>query len=207
MTTIVKSKSKISRRLGLSIWRNPKDAYNKRSYPPGQHGVTPKRRKSTFGRQLIAKQQLKAYCNLCERGFRKRFKDSERAIGNTMDLFIKNLATKLDVFLFDSGYISDSIFAIKQLISHGFVLVNGRKVNIRGYNLKIGDVVTFKEKLFNIPHVKEYMKASDVGAPPEYIGLDKAKKRVSLLAYPKSLEETRFPVEINMEAIVEFYAR
>ena len=143
--------------MGISIWRNPKDAFNRREYPPGQHGVKMKRRQSTFKRQLVAKQRLKAYCNLPEKPFRRRYKKAEKGRHNTVIAFMQDLATKLDVFLFDAEYPSDSIFAVKQFIGHGFVFVNGIRVTSRGYNLVPGDVVSFSPKLFQIPHVKEHI--------------------------------------------------
>ena len=130
MTKRALSKYKLDRRMGENIWGRPKSPVNKRSYGPGQHGQRRAKKLSDYGTQLQAKQKLKGYYgNITERQFRKYYTDASRRPGDTGENMIGLLETRLDTIVYRSKFVPTP-FAARQLVSHGHVRVNGRKVTI-----------------------------------------------------------------------------
>ena len=145
MTKRLQSKYKINRRLQENLWGRAKSPINKREYRPGQHGQ--KRTKPTdFGIQLYAKQRLKGYYgNITERQFRKIYDEASRRRGDTSENLIGLLERRLDAVVYRMKVVP-TVFAARQFVNHGHVTVNGKRVNIASYMVKIGDVIAVKEK-------------------------------------------------------------
>ena len=147
MSKRLSSKEKISRRLGVNMWGRPKSPYNKREYGPGQHGQSRRRKLSDFGVQLQAKQKLKGYYgNIGERQFRRYYDDAVRRRGDTGQNLIELLERRLDATVYRMKFVP-TVFAARQFINHGHILVNGKKVNVPSYMVKDGDIVEIKEKV------------------------------------------------------------
>src|ERR1700709_631087 len=135
------SKYKIDRRMGENIWGRPKSPVNKRSYGPGQHGQRRAKKLSDYGTQLQAKQKLKGYYgNITERQFRKYYTDAARHPGDTGENMIGLLESRLDTVVYRSKFVPTP-FAARQLVSHGHVRVNGRKVTIASYHVTAKDAI------------------------------------------------------------------
>ena len=133
MTKRANSKYKIDRRMGENIWGRPKSPVNKRSYGPGQHGQRRAKKLSDYGTQLQAKQKLKGYYgNITERQFRKYYTDASRRPGDTGENMIGLLESRLDTVVYRAKFVPTP-FAARQLVSHGHVKVNGRRVTIASY--------------------------------------------------------------------------
>ena len=123
-------KYKIDRRMGENIWGRPKSPFNKRPYAPGQHGQARKSKMSDFGLQLRAKQKLKGYYgNITEKQFRRTYDEATRQRGDASENLIGLLERRLDAIVYRSKFVP-TVFAARQFVNHGHVLVNGKKVNI-----------------------------------------------------------------------------
>jgi small subunit ribosomal protein S4 len=145
MTKRSEAKYKLDRRMGQNIWGRPKSPVNRREYGPGQHGQRRKGKLSDFGVQLRAKQKLKGYyANISERQFHSIYVEASRLKGDTGENLIGLLERRLDAVVYRAKFVS-TIFAARQFINHGHVKVNGRKVNISSYQVKISDVIEVKE--------------------------------------------------------------
>ena len=140
------AKYKIDRAMGENLWGRAKSPVNKRSYGPGQHGQRRKSKVSDFGLQLKAKQKLKGYYgNITEKQFAKTYDEAARRKGNTSENLIGLLESRLDAVVYRAKFVP-TVWAARQFVSHGHVLVNGKKVDIASYRVKPEDVVTVKEK-------------------------------------------------------------
>ena len=127
--------------MGENIWGRPKSPVNRREYGPGQHGQRRKAKLSDFGLQLRAKQKLKGhYGDLTEKQFRRIFSDAERVKGDTGENLIGLLERRLDAVVYRAKFVA-TVFAARQFVNHGHVMVNGKKVNIPSYRVKEGDIV------------------------------------------------------------------
>src|SRR5436190_9458726 len=145
MTKRAQAKHKIDRRMGQNIWGRPKSPVNRREYGPGQHGQRRKGKLSDFGVQLRAKQKLKGYyANISERQFRGIYAEARRLKGDTGAHMIGLLERRLDSVVYRAKFVP-TMFAARQFINHGHVKVNGRRVNIASFRLKVGDLVEVKE--------------------------------------------------------------
>ena len=130
MTKRVSAKNKICRRLGVNLWGRAKNPIVKRDYPPGEHGSKRRRKISDYGQQLQAKQKLKGYYgNVTEKQFRRLYDEASRRRGDTAENMIGLLERRLDMVVFRLNFVP-TIFAARQLVNHGHVLVNGRRVDI-----------------------------------------------------------------------------
>ena len=198
------SKHKIDRRLGVNLWGRAKSPVNAREYGPGQHGQ--RRRKPTdYGVQLMAKQKLKGYYgNIGEKQFRKYYDEAVRRRGDTGQNLIGILECRLDALIYRMKF-APTVFAARQLVNHGHVMVNGRRCNIPSVMIKIGDVVEMKEKSRTIPQVMEAM-ASAERYIPEYLTVDEAKMKGSMNAVPE-LADVPYPVQMEPNLVIEYYSR
>jgi len=125
------AKYKIDRRVGENIWGRPKSPVNKRPFPPGQHGQNRRGKLSDYGTQLRAKQKLKGYYgNITEKQFRRTYKQADSMRGDTSENLIGLLESRLDAVVYRSKFVP-TVFASRQFVNHGHVLVNGKKVNSR----------------------------------------------------------------------------
>ncbi len=146
MTKRTAAKHKIDRRMGENIWGRPKSPVNRREYGPGQHGQRRKAKLSDFGVQLRAKQKLKGYYgDLTEKQFRRIFAEAERLRGDTGEKLVGLLESRLDAFVYRAKFVQ-TVFAARQFVNHGHVMVNGKKVNIPSYRLREGDLVEVRDK-------------------------------------------------------------
>ena len=146
MTKRLNSKHKVDRRLKVNLWGRPKSPFNSRAYGPGQHGQSRTSKLSDYGIQLQAKQKLKAYYgNINERQFRNIYRKAVMLKGDTGENLIGLLERRLDAVVYRAK-LSTTIFSARQLINHGHVKVNGKKVNIGSYALKEEDTVEIRDK-------------------------------------------------------------
>ena len=146
MTKRLKSKHKVDRRLKANIWGRPKSPFNSRAYPPGQHGQNKKGKPTDYGVQLQAKQKLKSYYgNMNERQFRNVYKKAIKKKGDTAENLIGLLERRLDAIVYRAK-LATTIFSARQLINHGHIKVNGKKVNIASYQVKEEDSIEIRDK-------------------------------------------------------------
>jgi small subunit ribosomal protein S4 len=204
MTKRVQSKYKINRRLGVNLWGRPKSPINKREYGPGQHGQ--RRRKPTeFGTQLMAKQKLKGYYgNITERQFRKLYTEANRRKGDTGQNLIELLERRLDAVVYRLKF-APTVFSARQLVNHGHVRVNGKKVDIPSYLVKDGATIELKEKSKEMGAVLEAMQSNERQVP-DYLEIDAKAVKGKFVRGPK-LTDVPYPVQMEPNLVVEFYSR
>jgi small subunit ribosomal protein S4 len=205
MTKRIRAKHKIDRRLSENIWGRPKSPLNKRQSRPGQHGERRVSKLSDFGQQLRAKQKLKGYyANLSERQFSRLYVEASRLKGSTSEHLIGLLERRLDALVYRSKFVP-TVFAARQFVSHGHVTVNGRRVTIPSYRVRIGDVVEVKEKSRQLPLVLEAIKSAERDIP-DYVDVDQNKLSAKLVRIP-ALSDVPYPVTMEPNLVVEFYSR
>jgi small subunit ribosomal protein S4 len=198
------AKYKIDRRMGENIWGRPKSPVNQRSYGPGQHGQRRRQKISDFGLQLRAKQKLKGYYgNLTEKQFAGTYKDAAKKRGNTAETLIGLLESRLDAIVYRAKFVP-TVFASRQFVNHGHVLVNGKRVNIASYRVKTGDVVSVRERSRNMALVLEAIQSSERDVP-DYLEVDGKGLSAKYIRIPE-LSEVPYPVKMEPNLIVEFYA-
>jgi small subunit ribosomal protein S4 len=205
MTKRIRAKHKIDRRLTENIWGRPKSPLNKRQSRPGQHGERRVSKLSDFGQQLRAKQKLKGYyANLSERQFHRLYVEASRAKGSTSEHLIGLLERRLDAIVYRAKFVP-TVFAARQFVSHGHVTVNGRRVTIPSYRVRINDVVEVKEKARQLPLVLEALKSAERDVP-DYVDVDQNKFTAKLTRVP-ALTDVPYPVTMEPNLVVEFYSR
>jgi small subunit ribosomal protein S4 len=206
MTKRLKSKHKIDRRLKVNLWGRPKSPFNSRAYGPGQHGqTTSKKKQSDYGIQLQAKQKLKAYYgNINERQFRNLYKKASMLKGDTSENLIGLLERRLDAVVYRAK-LSTTIFSARQLINHGHVKVNGKKVNISSYQLKEEETIEIRDKSKQLVFI-DVALANKEREVPEYLQVDEKNKKVKLVRTPK-FEEVPYPVVMEPNLVIEYYSR
>ncbi len=204
MSKRVAAKTKICRRLGVNLWGRSKDPLARRNYGPGQHGQ--KRRKlSNYALQLMAKQKLKGYYgDVGERQFRRFYEMAERMRGDTAENLIGLLERRLDMVCYRLNFVP-TIFAARQLVNHGHVRVNGKRVNIPSYLVEEGDVIELTERAKTIPMVIETQQRPERDVP-DYLQLDPKKLKGTFLRVPK-LADVPYPVQMEPNLVIEFYSR
>jgi small subunit ribosomal protein S4 len=199
------TKYKLDRRMGENIWGRPKSPVNRREYGPGQHGQRRKGKLSDFGVQLRAKQKLKGYYgDISEKQFRRTYDEAARRRGDTPDLLIGLLESRLDAMVYRSKFVP-TIFAARQFVNHGHVNVNGKRVNIPSYRLKEGDVVEIREKSKQLALVIEATQLPERDVP-DYLEVDHNKLTSKYVRVP-SLGDVPYPVMMEPNLVVEFYSR
>ncbi len=197
-------KHKIDRRMGENIWGRAKSPINTRNYGPGQHGKMRKTKLSDFGAQLKAKQKLKGYYgNITERQFRKIYAEAARRKGNTAENLIGLLESRLDAICYRAKFVP-SVFAARQLVNHGHVKVNGRRVNIPSFQAKPGDTIELRDKAKSMALVLEAVESGERDTPG-YLEVD-AKGLVARFVRVPELSEVPYPVMMEPNLVVEFYA-
>lgn len=202
MATYRGRKTDICRKVGYDIWGKPKSPAAKRPYPIGQHGPNLKdRRQSEYGEQLLAKQVIRRYYNLLEKQFSNTFEKAQRMPGNTSLNFLRLLELRLSTAVWRLGY-ARSVFQARQMVSHGHIHVNGRLVDIPSYLLKVGDVVTVRDRESS----RGIARAShfEGAAVPAYMEADVPNFSGKIIALP---EREDFPKFFQEQQVVEFYAR
>ena len=205
MTKRLKSKHKVDRRLKVNLWGRPKSPFNSRNTPPGQHGNKRHSRPSDYGIQLQAKQRLKSYYgNINERQFRNFYRKAIKKRGDTVENLIGLLEKRLDIIVYRAKF-ALTVFSSRQLINHGHIKVNGKKVNIPGYQLKEEDTIELKEKSKQLATV-DVSLASKERDVPEYLQLDEKQKKIKYVRTPK-FAEVPYPVLMEPNLVIEYYSR
>ena len=204
MTKRAESKFKINRRLGINLWGRSKSPINKREYGPGQHGQ--RRKKPTdFGTQLMAKQKLKGYYgNISEKQFRRYYEEAVRLHGDSSQYLIELLERRLDAVVYRMK-LAITPFAARQFISHGHIQVNGKRVNIPSYQVKVGDAIEVKEKSKQLAMVLDASQSTERDVP-EYLEVDHRAMKGRFARAPK-LSDVPYPVQMEPNLVVEFYSR
>jgi small subunit ribosomal protein S4 len=198
-------KYKIDRRMGENIWGRPKSPVNRREYGPGQHGQRRKGKLSDFGIQLRAKQKLKGYYgNISEKQFLSIYKEASRIKGDTSENLIGLLESRLEAIIYRAKFAA-TVFASRQFINHGHVLVNGKRVNIPSYRCKVGDVVEVRERSKQLAILIEATQLAERDVP-DYIVADHNKMTATYQSMPQ-LADVPYPVIMEPNLVVEFYSR
>jgi small subunit ribosomal protein S4 len=194
-------KTKIARKFGQAIFGDDK-AFEKRNYPPGQHGNNRRRgKKSEYAIQLMEKQKAKYTYGILERQFRNMFKRATAAQGITGEVLLQLCESRLDNVVYRMG-ISPTRSGARQLVSHRHITVNGEKVNIPSYQLKAGDVVGVREKSKSLEAIKNSLaNSSNVY---EWITWNNDTMEGTYVAVPARIQ---IPEQINEQFIVELYSK
>lgn len=193
-------KFKLSRRLGISLSGTGKEL-SKRPFPPGQHGPGQKKKLSGYGVQLQEKQKLRLMYGLNEKQFRNLFDKSAKMKGIHGENFMFLLESRLDNLVYRLG-LSNSRAGARQLVAHGHVLVNGKKVDIPSYLVQTGDVISLRERSRNLSVVKEAL--ANRTFLPNYLEFNDAALEGRFVRFPERAELTQ---DIDEKQIVEFYSR
>ncbi|MBO7556486.1 MAG: 30S ribosomal protein S4 [Alphaproteobacteria bacterium] len=204
MKSIVNGKKKVSRSLRCNLWGDPKSPFLKREYGPGQHGAR-KKKLTDYGEQLIAKQRLKTYYgNVSEKQFFKYYAEAIRRRGDAAENLVGILESRLDNLVYKAKFVP-TIFASRQFVNHGHVLVNGKRVNIPSYMVKVGDVISVKEKAKQMNMVVSAME-SDLHEVPAYLEVDTKKMEAKYTFVPK-FEDIPYAAVMEPNLVIEFYSR
>jgi small subunit ribosomal protein S4 len=205
MTKRASAKYKLDRRMGENIWGRNKSPVSKRAYGPGQHGQRKSRKLSDYGTQLHAKQKLKGYYgNINERQFRRYYEEAARRTGDTGEHMIGLLERRLDAIVFRAKFVPTP-FAARQLVSHGHVAVNGKRVTIPSYLVKEGDTLELRTKAKDMALVLEAVKSTEREVP-DYIEANHSRMTAKFLRTPK-LGDVPYAVQMQPSLVVEFYSR
>ena len=196
-------KTKISRRFGVAIF-GPSKALERKNYGPGMHGPKGSRRKqSEYSVALAEKQKLRYQYGVLERQFRRYFAIASNKRGVTGEILLQLLETRLDNVIYRLGF-ANSRSAARQMVSHGHVQVNGRKVNISSFNVKAGDAITVKEKPQSRRLAAKNLELTQITPVPDWLTVDKDQFSGKVSRIP-SREEIA-PI-VNEQLIVELYSR
>lgn len=198
------SKYKIDRRMGENIWGRPKSPVNRREYGPGEHGQRRRSKLSDFGLQLRAKQKLKGYYgDLTEKQFKSIYREASRMKGDSSENLIGLLEQRLDAVVYRAKLVP-TVFAARQFVNHGHVKVNGKRVNIPSYRLKVGDVVEVRDRSKQMALVLEAIQSPERDVP-DYMDIDHSKLTAALTRIPV-LADVPYPVHMEPNLVVEFYS-
>ena len=199
-----RAKYKIDRRVGENIWGRPKSPFNKRDYKPGMHGQRRPSKLSDFGIQLMAKQKLKGYYGSIKEGqFRRIYDEAARRKGNTAENLIGLLESRLDALVYRAKFVP-TVFAARQFVNHGHVMVNGVKTNIPSYRCKPGDVVEIREKSKNMALVLEALQSPERDIP-DYVDVDPKKMTATMVRIPE-FGDVPYAGKMEPNLVVEFYS-
>ena len=205
MTKRLASKHKVDRRLKVNLWGRPKSPFNSRNYPPGQHGKAKKGKLSDYGTQLEAKQKMKFYYgNMNERQFRNVYRKAIQKKGNTTENLVGFLERRLDTVAYRAKF-ATTVFSARQLINHGHIKVNGKKVNIPSYLVKAEDTIEIKDKSKDIVMIVGALMNKEREVP-DYIQMDEKNKKATLTRIPK-FSEVPYPVIMEPNLVIEYYSR
>lgn len=199
-------KAKAQRRFGEVLVPRPKyqRILDKRAYPPGEHGREKSfrsGRRSDFGLQLDEKQKLSYIYNVRERQLRNYYKKADLMPGTTGGNLLILLERRLDNLVYKAGF-GATIWAARQLVTHGHIQVNGRRLDLPSYQAEQGDVISVREKMRKNPHIAEWVE--QIAAYPPYLSIDKDTFSATLVRVPESTE-IQTPVDIQL--VVEYYNR
>jgi small subunit ribosomal protein S4 len=205
MTKRIASKHKVDRRLKVNLWGRPKSPFNSRNYPPGQHGKNKRGKISDYGIQLEAKQKLKFYYgNMNERQFRNVYRKAIIKKGNTTENLIGLLERRLDTVIYRAKF-ATTVFLARQLINHGHIRVNDKKVNIPSFLVKEEDSIEIRSKSKELVVIVGSLlnKEREI---PDYIQMDEKNKKAKFIRVPK-FSEVPYPTIMEPNLVIEYYSR
>ena len=200
MSKRISSKYKINRRLSVNLWGRPKSPFNKRDYPPGQHGQR-RRKISDFGSKLRAKQKLARIYGVREGQFRKYYKESTRIQGVSGENLLRLLEGRLDSVIYRLG-LAPSRKAARQLVRHNHFTVNGKRVNIPSYLTAPGDAIAVAEGSKKLEAVHESLRRSREMV--SWLSVDKANLTGAVVERPSRAD---IPTPVEEQLVIEFYSR
>ncbi|HXT38738.1 MAG TPA: 30S ribosomal protein S4 [Candidatus Angelobacter sp.] len=195
-------RTRISRRFGVPIF-GPSKYLERRNYGPGMHGPKSRRKMTDYALGLLEKQKLRYYYGLMERQFRNVYERALKRRGVTGETMLQILETRLDNVVYHLGF-ANTRPAARQLVSHGHVKVNGRKVNVPSYSLKVNDVVEVKDSNVSRQIATKNIEMATSRAVPDWLSLNKDAFKGSVVRIP-----TRDEIQpiANEQSVVEFYSR
>ena len=204
MKSIVNAKKKATRRYGANIWGDANASFNKRETAPVQHGAI-KKKITDYGQQLYAKQKLKtSYGNISEKQFSKYYDEAIRRKGDAAENLIGLLESRLDNLVYRAKFAS-TVFAARQFVNHNHILVNGKRVNIPSYMVKVGDVIEVKEKSKQNPLVVAALESANRDFPG-YLEVDSKKMTAKFTFIPK-FADVPYACEMEPNLVIEYYSR
>jgi small subunit ribosomal protein S4 len=195
-------KHRLARREGVNLLdKNSKSLQRRLNVPPGVHGKTRKRRLSEFGLQLREKQKAKVVYGLMEKQFKKIVEQARSKKGDAKELIVAMLETRLDNLVYRLGFANSRMMA-RQLVSHGHVLVNGKKVSIPSFQVRKDDVITLSPNMLKNPKILELFKEEE-----EHKTLAFVQKKGSSGKLLRMPEKGDFEVPFDLQLIIEYYSR
>ena len=200
MPTASRAKHKFCRRIGQCLWGDPKCPSVKRPYAAGPHGKGRRVKLSTYGELLLEKQKLRNYYAISEKQLRIAFAKAKSGLGLTHEKLFRSLEMRLDALVYRAGF-APTIFAAKQIVNHGHILVDGKRVDRSSYQLKEGQVITIDAA--KSPAIAEMAKKSNTTVPA-YMEVDLDNLKATLVRAPQ-VEE--IPVSVKIMSVIEYYAR
>jgi len=195
--------TKVSRRLGIALSPKAEKYLERRPYAPGEHGQSRKGKVSEYALQLREKQKMKYLYGILEKQFRNYYKKAVSQRGVTGDNLVKLLERRFDNVVYRCGF-SPSRAGARQLVSHGHLLINGKKVNIPSYLVAPGDQIEFKQKSRNLDAVADSLNKASESRIPAWVQVDKANKKAVFLAVP---ERADVQEPYNEQLVVELYSK
>jgi small subunit ribosomal protein S4 len=202
MARDLRPKHKLCRKYGEKLCDSPKCPITKRNYPAGQHGQASKRNKlSGFGKQLREKQKVKRIYGILERQFANYVAEASRKTGDTSKYFLNYLESRLDNVVYRAGF-APSRAAARQSVSHGHIVVNGKKVNIPSYRVRVGETIELKESIKSSKRFENLGETLSKKDFPAWINVDHKKLSAKILNSP-TMENPNF----DANTIIGFYSR
>ncbi len=200
MPTASRAKHKFCRRIGQCLWGDPKCPSVKRPYAAGPHGKGKRSKLSTYGELLLEKQKLRNYYAISEKQLRIAFFKAKAGLGQTHEKLFRSLEQRLDSMVYRAGF-APTIFAAKQMVNHGHILVDGKRVDRSSYVVKEGQTVSINAE--KSPAAAETAKKNNI-APPAYLEVDLDNLKATLVRAPQIDE---IPVQVKIMSVIEYYAR
>lgn len=194
--------TRINRRFGMAIFPANK-AFERRTYPPGQHGPTFRRKVSDYGEGLLEKQKLRMLYCLTEKQFRNLFEKAKRKQGVTGENFLTLLETRLDNVVYRLGF-AKTRKAARQYVNHGHILVNGKKVDIPSFAVSVGDEIGVREKTSSRQLATRNLEGTQYHPAPPWVDVNADSLQGTVTRFPQSDELEQ---SINVQLVVEFYSR
>jgi small subunit ribosomal protein S4 len=197
-------KNRVCRRFGANLFGKARNPLLHKPNPPGVHGAR-RRKKSDYAIQLEEKQKLTAlYGMISRKQMLRYYKEATHASENTPEAFVQNLETRLDVLVHRLGF-AKTIFHAHQIVAHGHVMVDGRRVDIRSFHVKPGSTISIREKSRNNLLIKEALDHATKQDLPEYLSLDAPKFSGKLETLPH-IDQIPHPIQVNVPVVCEFLA-
>ncbi len=200
MSTASRAKHKLCRRIGQCLWNDPKCPSVKRPFPAGPHGKTQRIKLSTYGTLLQEKQKLRGFYGISEKQLRIAYQKAKVGAGQAGDKLIQSLEVRLDSLVYRAGF-AKTVFAAKQYVNHGHILVNGKRVDRSSYKVAEGSVISINAE--KSPAIAEVAKSSNCTVPA-YVEVDRDNLKATLVRVP-ALDEIQNGVDVM--SVIEYYAR